>query len=80
MPIRRAMAPSDLASHVEQLDKEFFEMAASEGAKGIDELNRVLDRAVKLRTFLSADDRIEKVAKFVAEHFRDNVAPLGYKT
>ena len=32
-----------------------------------------------LRTFLTADDRGEKVAAFVAKHFRENVAPLGYK-
>ena len=39
----------------------------------------MLDRAVGLRTFLGADDRIEKVAAFVAEHFKENVHPLGYK-
>ena len=39
----------------------------------------MLDRAVGLRTFLSADDRVEKVAAFVAEHFKENVDPLGYK-
>ena len=38
-----------------------------------------LDRAVHLRTFLTADDRIRKVAAFVAEHFRESVDPLGYK-
>ena len=27
-----------------------------------------------LRTFLTADDRVEKVAEFVAEHFKENVA------
>ena len=32
-----------------------------------------------LRTFLTADDRIEKVAAFVAQHFQENVLPLGYK-
>ena len=42
-------------------------------------LTESLDRAVGLRTFLSADDRIEKVAASVAEHFRENVDPLGYK-
>jgi type I restriction enzyme, R subunit len=26
-----------------------------------------------------ADDRVEKVAAFVAEHFKENVLPLGYK-
>ena len=39
----------------------------------IEELNRVLDRAVGLRTFLGADDRVEQVAEFVANHFRENV-------
>jgi len=63
----------------ERLDKEFFALAASEGVTDIDELNKVLERAVALRTFLSADDRIEKVAAFVAEHFKENVQPLGYK-
>ena len=28
---------------------------------------------------LTADDRIRKVAAFVAEHFRESVDPLGYK-
>jgi hypothetical protein len=39
----------------------------------------LLDRAVGLRTFLTADDRVEKVAAFVAEHFKEAVLPLGYK-
>jgi type I site-specific restriction-modification system R (restriction) subunit len=60
-------------------DKEFFDLAEAEGITDIDELNRVLDRAVGLRTFLTADDRVEKVAAFVAEHFRESVLPLGYK-
>ena len=63
----------------EQLDKEFFELAQAEGVTDVDELNKVLDQAVGLRTFLTADDRIEKIAKFVAEHFVENVHPLGYK-
>lgn len=79
LPIKHTMAPSEMNVPVEQLDKEFFELAASEGVTDVEELNRVLDRAVGLRTFLTADDRIEKVAAFVAQHFRDNVLPLGYK-
>jgi type I restriction enzyme R subunit len=63
----------------EQLDKEFFELAGSEGVTDVEELNKVLDRAVGLRTFLTADDRIIKVAEFVAEHFKESVVPLGYK-
>ena len=79
LPIRHTMAPSEITVPADRLDKEFFELAAAEGVTDVEELNRVLDRAVGLRTFLTADDRIEKVAAFVAEHFKEKVQPLGYK-
>ena len=79
LPIRHMMAPSEMMVPAEQLDRDFFALAEMEGVTDVDELNQVLDRAVGLRTFLSADDRIEKVAAFVADHFRENVLPLGYK-
>jgi type I restriction enzyme R subunit len=79
LPIRHTMAPSEMTVPAERLDKEFFELAAAEGVTDIDELNKVLDRAVGLRTFLTADDRVAKVAAFVADHFKEKVLPLGYK-
>jgi type I restriction enzyme R subunit len=79
LPIKHMMAPSEMTVPAERLDKEFFELAEAEGVTDIDELNKALDRAVGLRTFLTADDRVEKVAKFVAEHFKESVLPLGYK-
>ena len=79
LPIRYTMAPSEVTVPAEQLDEEFFALADVEGVTDIDELNTVLDRAVGLRTFLNSDDRIEKVATHIAEHFRENVDPLGYK-
>ena len=79
VPIRHTMAPSEMTVPAERLDKEFFALAEFEGVTDVDELNKVLDRAVGLRTFLTADDRIEKVAAFVAEHFKENVERLGYK-
>ena len=79
LPIRHTMAPSRMTVPAERLDKEFFALAEMEGVTDVDELNRVLDKAVGLRTFLTADDRIERVAAFVARHFRENVFPLGYK-
>ena len=69
------MAPSEMTVPADQLDKEFFDLAEAEGVTDIEELNKVLDRAVGLRTFLTADDRVEKVAAFVAEHFKENVLP-----
>ena len=79
LPIRHMMAPSEMTVPAGQLDREFFALAEMEGVTDVDELNRVLDRAVGIRTFLTADDRIEKVAAFVAQHFQENVLPLGYK-
>ena len=79
LPIRHTMAPSEMTVPAERLDQEFFALAESEAVTDVDELNKVLDRAVGLRTFLTSDDRIEKVAAFVANHFRENVRPLGYK-
>ena len=77
--IRHMMAPSEMTVPAERLDSEFFALAEMEGVTDVEELNRVLDRAVGLRTFLTSDDRIEKVAAFVARHFQENVLPLGYK-
>ncbi|KAF1311197.1 deoxyribonuclease HsdR [Pseudomonas sp. SG-MS2] len=79
LPIKHVMAPSEMTVPAERLDKEFFALAESEGVSDVEELNKALDRAVGLRTFLTADDRIDKVAAFVAEHFKENVLPLGYK-
>ena len=79
LPLRYTLAPSEMVVPADRLNREFFELAAEEEITDVEELNRVLDRAVGLRTFLSADDRIEKVAASVAEHFKENVEPLGYK-
>lgn len=79
LPIKHLMAPSEMTVPAERLDKEFFALADTEGVTDVDELNAVLDRAVGLRTFLTADDRIDKVSAFLAQHFKENVLPLGLK-
>lgn len=79
LPIKYLMAPSSLRVPTERLDEEFFALAEAEEITDIEELNRVLDRAVGLRTFLGADQRVADVAEFVASHFQENVLPLGYK-
>jgi type I restriction enzyme, R subunit len=79
LPIKYLMAPSSLRLPTERLDEEFFALATDEEITDIEELNRVLDRAVGLRTFLGGDQRVEDVAEFAATHFRENVLPLGYK-
>src|SRR5690625_1607334 len=77
--LKHTLAPARVLLPAEQLDKEFYALAESEGISDISDLNRILDRAVNLRTFLKSDARVDEVARFVATHFRENVEPLGYK-
>lgn len=79
VPLKYTLAPSEIRVPREQLEAEFLDLAQAEGVSDIDELNKILDHAMRLKTFLKADDRIEKVAAFVADHFTRNVEPLGYK-
>jgi type I restriction enzyme R subunit len=79
LPLNYTLAPNDIRVPREQLEKEFLDVAEAQGISDIEELNKILDRAVNLKTFLKATDRVDKVARFVAQHFRENVEPLGYK-
>lgn len=79
LELHYTIAPSDIRVPREQLEKEFLNLAETQGISDIDELNKILDRAVNLKTFLKAEQRVDKVAKFVAKHFKENVEPLGYK-
>jgi len=79
LPLHYSLAPNDIRVPREQLEREFLDLAEAEGVSDIEELNKILDRAVNLKAFLKARDRVEKVAPFVADHFRGNVEPLGYK-
>jgi type I restriction enzyme R subunit len=58
---------------------EFLSLAETEGIADIEELNRILDRAINLKNYLKGRERVKKVAKFVADHYRQTVEPLGYK-
>jgi len=79
LPLYYQLAPNEMLVPHETLDKEFLSLAEAEGIAEIEELNKILERAVNLKNFLKGKERIQKVAKFVAEHYRENVEPLGYK-
>lgn len=74
-----ALAPNDLRIDRDVLEEEFLALTEAEGVSDIEEINRVLDRAVNLRNMLKNSKRVERVAKFVAEHFAENVEPMGFK-
>jgi type I restriction enzyme R subunit len=79
LPLHYSLAPNEIQVPREQLEREFLDLAEAEGVSDIEDLNRILDRAVTLKAFLKSKDRIDRVAKFVAQHYRSNVEPLGYK-
>ncbi len=79
LPLYYNLAPNDMLVEHELLEKEFLGLADAEGVADIEELNKILDRAVNLKNFLKGEARIRKVAEFVARHYKENVEPLGYK-
>jgi len=79
LPLFYNLAPNDMLVPAETMEKEFFALAETEGIADIEELNKILERAVNLGNFLKGKARIKKVAQYVAEHYRANVEPLGYK-
>ena len=79
LPLYYQLAPNEMLVPHETLDAEFLSLAQAEGVADIEELNKILERAVNLKNFLKGKQRIKKVAKFVARHYVENVEPLGYK-
>ena len=79
LPLYYQLAPNEMLVPHETLDKEFLSLAEAEGVADIEELNKILERAVNLKNFLKGKERIQHVAQFVAAHYRENVEPLGYK-
>ena len=79
VPLHYALAPNELLVDQVTLEREFLNMAELEGVSDVEELNRVLERAVTLRNMLKSPDRMDKVARYVAEHYRSHIEPMGYK-
>jgi len=79
VPLHYQLAPNDLIADREAMEKDFWAAAELEGVADVEELNRVLDRAVSLTNMLKNRERVDKIARFVAEHFQNYVAPMGYK-
>ncbi|MDN5292779.1 MAG: type restriction enzyme subunit [Eubacteriales bacterium] len=79
VPLHYSLAPNELRVDRETLEREFLNLVELEGVSDVEELDRVLEKAVNLKNMLKSRTRIEEVAKFVARHFRDVVEPMGYK-
>jgi len=79
LPLYYNLAPNEMLVPHEIMEKEFLALAETEGIADIEELNKILERAVNLKNFLKGRKRVNKVARHVADHYRENVEPLGYK-
>ncbi|WP_370198611.1 type I restriction endonuclease subunit R [Bradyrhizobium diazoefficiens] len=79
LPLYYNLAPNEMRVPHDIMEKEFLSLAEAEGIADIEELNKILDRAVNLKNFLKGKERVKKVAQYVADHYRENVEPLGYK-
>ena len=79
IPLNYALAPSNLQVDRETLEREFLSLAEAEGVSDIEELNAILNRAIRLKAIMKAPDRVDNVAALVAKHFQENVEPMGFK-
>ncbi|MGC8979626.1 type I restriction endonuclease subunit R [Caldisericum sp.] len=79
VPLYYTLAKAELHVDKNILEEEFFEVVEEEGIVDIEGINKVIERAEKLKAVLKAKDRIEKIAQHIAEHFKKFVKPLGLK-
>jgi len=79
VPLHYTMAPNELLVDRETLENEFLNLAEAEGVSDIEKLNKILARAVNLKNMLKNRERVKKVTKYMVNHFKNNIEPLGYK-
>lgn len=79
VPLYYTLTPTELRLDRTTLEEEFFRVVEDAGVASVEELNRILDKADKLKAVLKASDRVEEIAAYVARHYQENVEPLGFK-
>lgn len=79
VPLHYSLAPNELTIDRDLLEREFLTLKETEGISDVEELNKVLERAVNLKNAIKSRHRIKKTAEYIARHYRDYVEPLGYK-
>lgn len=77
LPLHFEPAPVELHVDKENLDREFDEMTKEAGLSD-DEKNE-LSRRVNMKALMYSPERIRKVCKHIAQHFKSKIEPNGYK-
>ncbi len=79
VPLHYTLASNELRVDKQILEKEFLDLAQAQGVTDIQQLNKVLEKAVNLKNMLKNRERVEKVTKHVVTHFQETIEPMGYK-
>jgi type I restriction enzyme, R subunit len=86
LPLYYTLAPTSiwvdklaLESGFADLLEEFWQVVDEEGAGTQEALSRLLQRADKLMAVLKSPQRIGAITAHIAQHFQENVMPLGFK-
>lgn len=79
VPLNYSLAPNSILVDRETLEKEFLMNAELAGVSDIETLNTIMEKQVTLRNMMKNQERMESIARYIAEHFTKNVEPLGYK-
>lgn len=79
VPLYYTLAPQEYRLDRKTILEEFFRLYEEKGIASIEELNKLLDKATKIKEVMKAYNRIKKIAKHIVEHFRKYVEPSGFK-
>ena len=79
LPLNYSLAPNRMLVDRDTLEKSFLKNAELAGVSDIETLNLIMEKQVTLRNMMKNSDRMDSIAKYLSEHFRSNVEPLGYK-
>jgi type I restriction enzyme R subunit len=77
LPLHFEPGPLELKINKEKLDQEFDAMTAEAGLSK-DEKNE-LSRKVNMKALMYEPKRIRKVCEHIVKHYKDTIAPNGYK-
>ncbi len=79
VPLNYVIAPNKLLVDRALLEKQFLEVTEAMGVSDVEELNAILQKQVTLRNMMKNQERIDGIARYVSDHYKNNVEPLGYK-
>lgn len=79
VPLYYTLTKTNLHVDKDTLEKEFFKVIEEEGIASIEGVNKIIQRAEKLKSIIKGDERIDAVAKKILEHYTTVVEPSGFK-